>query len=153
MNAATLQAIRRYLFFSRGEAAALVGDVSDRAWRYWEEGDRPVPDSVQERLYTLVEWRKTTIDAESEPILKWVNAGRGMDKVPVLIWYNTLEDWLGLAGRDSLLWRPQCSIVAELCSKYAVPAISFESSVFYGWLGARPDSELMRKKWARECGY
>ena len=50
MQGAELEALRRLLFFSPPEAAALISGTSEQAWRRWESGARAVPDDVEEKI-------------------------------------------------------------------------------------------------------
>jgi hypothetical protein len=63
-----LAALRRLLFFSAAEAADFIGRVNEQAWHRWEEGSRPVPDDVAERILDLVAWRHAQIEAASARI-------------------------------------------------------------------------------------
>ena len=44
---ATIRAARLSLGLTQSQAGALVG-VTDRAWRYWERGERVMPSSAWE---------------------------------------------------------------------------------------------------------
>lgn len=157
MNPWTLQALRRLLFFSRREAAVLVAasderpnGVSDRAWRQWEHGERDIPLDVAENIERLAEWRRKAIDAA----VNQIEAARA--NLPVdaeldisLIWYESIDDWLTLAGHDPVLFRPQQSVVAELMERSPViRLVRFDPRAYATWLGKQPDSESMRSQWA-----
>lgn len=157
MNPWTLQALRRLLFFSRPEAALLVAasdkrpnGVSDRAWRQWEDGERSIPPDVAENIDRLADWRRTAIDeavTRIEVARASLPANAELDMA--LVWYESMDDWLTLAGRDPVLFRPQQSVVAELMERFPVTRlVRFDPPAYSAWLGKRTDSESIRGQWA-----
>lgn len=154
MTPATLQALRRLLFFSVEEAARLVAaaaehpqGVAPRSWQYWERGERPIPADVADTLHRLYAWRAQAI-AAADASIRDLQARHGPQADVVLVWYQTLDDWATLPDREALLWRPQCSVVAELAARYCAPLVSFDGPAYAAWLGKRKDSEVMRGEWA-----
>lgn len=143
MTPATLQALRRLLFFSVEEAAAMIGGVSPRSWQFWERGDRTIPDDVISTLQYLCVWRQKAIDVGSVQMAK---APPG--SCLALIWYATLDDWASMAGREPEMWRPHCSAVAELAARHGAHLVTFDGPAYAAWLGRRQDSEQMRGAWA-----
>lgn len=159
MTPTTLQALRRLLFFSRQEAALLVAagedrlnGVSDRTWRMWEDGARGIPRDVADNIRRLAAWRSAAIDGAHQQITqarKSLPTGTvlGID----LVWYETMSDWLTLAGRDPVLWRPQQSVVAAILAGIAgTRLVRFDGPAYSSWLDGRADSEAMRSAWAAE---
>ncbi len=73
MTPAALDALMERLGLSQIELARLL-DVSDRAVRYWQEGERPIPRAVELLLLamqhkdisprTLARWREKMEDAD-----------------------------------------------------------------------------------------
>jgi hypothetical protein len=154
MTPATLQALRRLLFFSVEEAALLVAasperpqGVSPRSWQYWERGERPVPADVTETIQRLCAWRAQAI-ATADAAVASMRARHGAPADVVLVWYQTIDDWASLAGREPLQWRPQCSVVAELAARHGARLVAFDGPAYAAWLGRRMDSETMRSEWA-----
>lgn len=145
MTPTTLQALRRLLFFSRPEAAELVGGVTERSWNFWESGDRPIPADVIERINDLVLWRESAIHAATHQIL---DADIPANTDVYLVWYDKLDDWMSLPGRKPELWRPQCSVVAQICADIDAIAVPFDAHDYQNWLDKRADSESMRAQWA-----
>lgn len=145
MKSFELEALRRLLFFSQPEAALLVGDVGERAWRRWEEGSRAVPADVASRLRGLADWRQQAIDAAVRQIAEAPPAAQ-----IALLWYADLEDWATLPGREPALWRPQQSVLAALLAEFAdrIRLVPFDGLAYAAWLARRPDSEAMRGHWA-----
>lgn len=152
MNSTTLQALRRLLFFTQAEAAALIGGVSERSWIHWERGTRSVPGDVSNRIRDLLAWRINALQAAGEAITE------GLSKAPIdadiappaLIWYTSVEDWMTLPGREPVLWRPQCSVIAELCATHNCITIPFDGPAYSRWLNEthQPDLEQTRGLWA-----
>lgn len=115
MTPATLQALRRLLFFSVDEAADLIGHVSPRSWQYWERGERTIPQDVADTLRFLVEWRAKAIETV-ESVTREQSRKRPIIEITSM-WYATPEEWLA-TGRPEIYWRPQQSATAALIAKY-----------------------------------
>jgi len=149
MNNIELQALRRLLFFSVPEAARLVAasndrpdGVQERTWRRWEDGTLAVPDNIAQTMTDLCDWRRIAIGAMRKQI-----DSTGDDADIVLIWYDILDDWVSMPGREPILWRPQCSVVAEAAGM-GLGLVLFDNSKYMKWLGDMVDSEIMRGEWA-----
>lgn len=147
MTGIELEALRRLLFFSPPEAAMLVANVSEQAWRRWEAGTRSVPGDVSAKLIQLSDWRLSAIDG----------AVRQVGSMPVdakisLVWYRSIDDWSTLPGREPALWRPQQSACAALMAEFSgrMRLVEFSGSRYSAWLGQRADGEDMRAYWANE---
>lgn len=116
MTPATLQALRRLLFFSTDEAAELIGGVSVRSWHYWERGGRPIPQDVADTIRELVAWRQRAIDATLAQ-LDELRTLHGEPQTITLTWYPTREAWLARDdGEPPIYWRPHCSVVASVAA-------------------------------------
>lgn len=150
MTATHLEALRRLLFFSVPEAAQHVAHASERAWRLWERGERSVPGDVAGTIRRMVDWRERAIQAAHAAIADAPQAaGEAIDLA--LVWYDTLEGWNSLAGRESALWRPHCSVMAELVATApGAYLVEFDAADYARWLGRRADSEIMRSRWAAQ---
>lgn len=158
MTPSTLQALRRLLFFSRPEAATLVGasisrprGVSDRAWRMFEAGDLPVPGDIAERIVELVRWRASALaaaEAQIDLMRQRLPPGASLDLA--LCWYESMDDWMTLPGRELIQFRPQQSVLAELAARHGARMVRFDAQDYAHWLGGRGDSEAMRAAWAGE---
>jgi hypothetical protein len=140
-----LEAARRLLFFSPPEAASMVSDTSEQAWRRWESGARKVPDDVVSRMKELIEWRQAAIDATVKQI-----SAAPMEAAIALIWYESLDDWATLPGREPAFWRPQQSVCAAVFAEFPgrLRLVRFDVPEYSAWLGGRKDSETMRGQWA-----
>ena len=159
MDKTTLQALRRSLFFSRQEAALWVAagadrpnGVTDRSWRMWEDGSRPIPADIAETITRLIAWRAESIKKSSD-IIKGQSKPRSNPDAVCLIWYETPADWVSLAGREAIFWRPQQSVCAALQSIFTtVRLIPFNRDSFALWRAQNapslPDSEQLRSRWA-----
>lgn len=140
-----LEALRRLLFFSPPEAAALIGGVAEQTWRRWEAGRRAVPADVAGRLRDLADWRLAAIDAAARQV-----AAAPATASVALVWYNTLDDWATLPGREPALWRPQQSVSAALLAEFSerIAMVRFDAPAYANWLAGRDDGEHMRAVWA-----
>lgn len=152
MNNLELQSLRRLLFFSVPEAALFVAasneridGVQERSWRRWEEGTVPVPPNIAERMMDLCKWRAQALEAMRGAITDGQADHHELDLV--MVWYDTLEGWATLDGREPVLWRPQCSVVAESVAMGG-RLVEFDSVSYAKWLAKRKDSEQMRGAWA-----
>jgi hypothetical protein len=149
LTPATLQALRRLLFFSVDEAASMIGGVSPRSWQYWERGNRTIPEDVIKSIRGLCTWRAQAL-ATAEKQIAELQARHGPAAQVALLWYQSLDDWATLPGREPVQWRPQCSVVAELAARHNARLVTFDGPAYAAWLGRRKDSEAMRGAWAAE---
>ena len=147
MTPATLQALRRLLFFSVDEAAAMIGGVSPRSWQFWERGDRTIPADVIAIVGNLCRWRSAAIDAAENQIYDLKARHRNPNGL-TLVWYQTIGDWATLPGRDPLQWRPQCSVIAAIAASHSAKLVAFDGAAYRAWLENRTDTESMRGAWA-----
>ncbi len=148
----TLTALRTLLFFTRLEAAQLIAaspnrpnGVSYRAWKQWEDGERPIPVDVAENIMRLADRRTEWLDAARQEIYRL--ADTGVEDI-ALCWYGTPEAWASLPGRETADWRVQQSILAELAAECGARLIRFERGSYDAWRNNRPDDESMRAAWA-----
>lgn len=148
MKSFELEALRRLLFFSPPEAALLISQTSEQAWRRWESGARAVPVDVAERMTGLANWRQQAIDAA----VKQISAAPSEVGI-ALVWYDTVDDWASLPGREPVLWRPQQSVIAALLAEFPgrVSIVRFDVPEYATWLDGRNDSETMRGRWSAEA--
>lgn len=156
MNATELQALRRLFFFSTLEAATLVAaspdrpaGVNERAWKHWEAGAREVPADVAKRMRMLFNWRTVAIGTMNDAVEDAQDAAGGSASALALCWYTALDDWASLPGREPILWRPQCSVLAEIVGEHSqARLVPFDGPAYRVWLASRADSEKMRGAWA-----
>lgn len=124
-----------------------ISGVQERTWRRWEDGTLAVPDNIAEMILKLCEWRARALDAMHGAIGEGKDAHGELDIV--LVWYDTMDGWASLAGREPILWRPQCSVIAEAVALGA-RLVEFDTAHYAQWLGKRRDSEQMRGAWAAD---
>lgn len=147
MTPTELQALRRLLFFPVDEAARFIGGVSPRSWQYWERGERQIPEEVRREIVRLCRWRADAIRTTDAQIAA-LRSKHGSGRVS-LIWYRSLEDWLTL-DREPVLWRPHCSVVAEIVARHGARLVPFDAPSYAAWLDGREDTEVMRSEWASD---
>ena len=79
MKKEQLQGLRKALFLDVKEASELIGNVSPRSWQYWESGDRPVPQDVEEKMLNLSKLKndaeKAVLDEGFEYSYKYYDFG------------------------------------------------------------------------------
>ncbi|MFZ6756493.1 DUF1870 family protein [Undibacterium sp. Ji50W] len=152
MNGVTLKAIRSLLHFSQHEAAELIGGVTQRNWSNWEAGAQKIPQDVISMINYLMACRKKAI-AETQAAIKtyYQQMPADVSKKPIaLVWYDNFEDWCTLPYRESIMWRPQQSVLAHLISVENCNIVQFDAAAYENWLGRRTDSDSMRNQWAAE---
>lgn len=152
MNGVSLKAMRSLLHFNQHEAAELIGGVSVRTWSNWEAGAQKIPQDVISMINYLMVCRKKAItDTQTAIKTYYLQMPPGVSKKPVaLVWYDSFEDWCTLPYRESIMWRPQQSVVAHLISVENCNVVQFDAGAYEAWLGRRPDSDSMRNQWAEE---
>ncbi len=152
MNGVSLKAMRSLLHFNQHEAAELISGVSVRTWSNWEAGAQKILQDVISMINYLMVCRKKTItDTQTAIKTYYLQMPPGVSKKPVaLVWYDSFEDWCTLPYRESIMWRPQQSVVAHLISVENCNVVQFDAGVYEAWLGRRPDSDSMRNQWAEE---
>ena len=140
-----LKAYRNILFFTTAEAATLIGGCREKDWQEMEAGQRAVPTDVEKQILDLIEWRQNAINAVSSQILATPGS-----PVNLIIFYETLDEWASLPGREPTLWRPHQSVCASLLAMHPdqTRLIAFNGPAYASWLADRPDSEKMRALWA-----
>ena len=152
MNGIKLKAIHSLLHFSQHEAAELIGGVSVRSWNSWEAGEQQIPQDVISVINYLLVCRKKAIAEAQTAIKNWhlqLPSG-GSKKTVALLWYDSFEDWCTLPYRESIMWRPQQSVVAHLIGTEHCSLVQFDIDAYGKWLGRDTDSDAMRNKWAAE---
>jgi hypothetical protein len=115
MHHTELQALRRLLFLTPGEAARwLAADserpqgVEERTWNRWEAGTKPTPDNVAAAVLALVDWR-------AQQVARLVADIEASTTRPhVLPWVDDADDWKG-GGRAR--WRAHQSACAEAMAR------------------------------------
>lgn len=125
MTPTTLQALRRLLFFSVPEAAEHIGGVTERSWRKWEDGDRAVPEDVIGKITAMAAWRMRALTEAEAAIKDARRAMRGHPEAaaPTVTWYVSAAAWARAERNRPEMWRPHCSVVAEICARHGAEAV------------------------------
>ena len=148
MNNIELEAVRRFLFLSVPEAARMVSETSEAAWRKWEYGKNPVPVDVQSRLRMMLEYREGVVDMLDGSIGKILDESETGELNIPLIWYDSVDDFLTYSEYP-MFWRPYCSAISEICASYhSIHLVKFNQKSYHEWLNSKQDNEDMRLKWA-----
>ena len=96
------------------EAAEFVGNVSTRAWQYWESGRNSVPLDVEKAIYHLIEKRRLLIQALT-PSEECITES----KVFSLPYYHCSELFVSEhPEKNKLDWRVYQSAVTYLFNKH-----------------------------------
>lgn len=151
MTPTTLQALRRLLFFSIGEAAQFIAtpSVPEQQWQAWEDGTQNVPAAISQRLQELVDWRSTALAATADNIRQQIKDKGGVPEAIFILWYERMEDWTSLPRRNATMWRIQQSVCAGLLGMFrTIKPVAFDAAAYALWLGNREDSESLRAEWA-----
>lgn len=146
MNNIELQALRRLLFYTIPEAAALISGTSTRAWEHWESGQRPVPEDVAAQMVKLAGWRQNAINEILAERKKLEKNHRDPGQIS-LVYYNNSIDFM----HNPQLWRPAQSVCAAfLAIDNRVRLVNFNLSAYTAWLNGRKDSQSLRAAWAAQ---
>jgi DNA-binding XRE family transcriptional regulator len=98
------------------EAAAELLDVSDRTYRAWEAGKRPIPHRVRDELAQRIEQTWTIVDRIRDA-LKELSASAGPDDLPpAVVAYRGDKDYRRAHPRAPLTarwWRTCCVLAAS----------------------------------------
>lgn len=155
MTPTLLHALRKLMFFSPGEAAALIAadrenpqGVGEAQWLQWESGAAAIPEEIVESVRTLLSWRAKMIWTSVAMLETAMAVTYKQQKDIALTWYETLEDWRTLPEHRDSHWRPYCSAAAELAARYGVKLVPFNQPAYLAWLGERKDTEALRADWA-----
>lgn len=155
MTPTTLQALRRLLFLTRKDASLFIAanperpeGVSEPEWAQWENGERPIPENIAQRITELVDWRSTALAATADAIRQQIK-DKGVPESVFIIWYENLEDWKSLPNREPVMWRIQQSVCAALASMFStICLVPFNAEAYSLWLNGREDTESLRAEWA-----
>lgn len=158
MNPTELNTLRRSLWLTREQAGALNG-MTERSWRYLENGTRPIPDDVQARMHQLDAAANAMADAVWDEYGNLTAPPRRIewrDIEAVLLRYASDAD-LHAAHPDmaglpvdfhaSATDRARLLLEAEGSS---VRIVLFDRPAYAGWIAMRdlPDNPASRAAWA-----
>lgn len=148
MNGTTLKALRLALGFTQKEASNMIGAVSMRTWRYWEDEGRTIPADVKVSIRELGKFKNKLI-AETSAQVNLMIENHGMPESIAITYYPSLDSWMTQADAMPVQWKPHCMAMAMIAEKYVfVDLIAFDAVPYAAWLGGRLDNSAMRAQWA-----
>lgn len=148
MNGTTLKALRLALGFTQEEAARMIGAVSMRSWRYWEDEGRTIPADVEATMRELGRFKLKLIEEASAQISQMTKKHGANDSI-ALTYYSTLEDWMTQDGARAIQWKPHRMAMGALAEKYETSElIEFKPVEYRQWLNGRRDDSSMLAQWA-----
>lgn len=148
MNGTTLKALRLALGFTQEEAANMIGAVSMRTWRYWEDEGRTIPADVKANMRELIFFKKTLVDNAVLQIAQMIEAQGAPERVAIT-YYATLDAWMTQDGALPMQWKPHCMAMGAVAEHYDfVNLIAFDAIQYQAWLGAQSDNSALRAQWA-----
>lgn len=148
MNGTTLKALRLALGFTQEEAARMIGAVSMRSWRYWEDEGRTIPQDVVLTVRELVNF-KYKIIREVSNHLEAMIATHGEPEKIAITYYSSLETWMTQDDVNPTQWKPHCMAMATIAERFQiVNLIAFDATAYQQWLGLRLDNSALRAQWA-----
>lgn len=126
-----LQALRQLLLLTQGEAAQLIGNVSERSWQYWESGRRPVPEDVAVLMRSIASDRAQLLDAAITQLRARPDNASGL-----AVWYQDATDWRWRERPGEALWARNVhnSVLAELLGRGLVTLVKFDPKDFSAWV-------------------
>lgn len=147
MNGTTLKALRLALGFTQEEASNMIGAVSMRTWRYWEDEGRTIPADVIASVRELIKFKQMLIENSVAQIEQMIDAMG--DAEIAITYYSTLDAWMTQDGAQPVQWKPHCMAMGTLAEKYsAIKLIAFDAVKYQEWLGSKKDSSAIRAQWA-----
>lgn len=148
MNGTTLKALRLALGLTQEEASNMIGAVSIRTWRYWEDEGRTIPGDVKIAIRELGIFKQNLITETINQIELMIKS-HGLPEAISINYYSTLDTWMTQDGALPSQWKPHCMAMAAIAEKYDfVNLIAFDAVQYQTWLGKRLDSSAMRAQWA-----
>jgi len=161
MNPTELNTLRRSLWLTREQSGALNG-MTERSWRYLENGTRPIPADVQARMRQLDdaanamadaawdEYGNLTVRRLGQPIIEWTEIEA------VLLRYASDADLAAahpdMAGLPADLHAAAIDRARILLEGEGarVRIVLFERPAYAGWIAMRnmPDNPASRAAWA-----
>ncbi|MGP3505486.1 Aca2/YdiL-like domain-containing protein [Paracidovorax citrulli] len=138
-----LRAVRRLMFFEVHEAAAMIGRTDERTWASWEAGENGLPVSVAIDFTVLLEWYRARLSRMR------MFAQLNSTGLIAHLWYESLDDWLSLDGREALHWRPEQAVTAAVLGEFTdrFKLVTFDLPAYANWLSGREDSQSERDAW------
>ena len=112
MNGTTLKALRLALGFTQEEASNMIGAVSMRTWRYWEDEGRTIPADVKATMRELGRFKQKLINEISQKI-----DAMGADETAIT-YYSTLDAWMKQDCAMPIQWKPHCMAMGAIAEKY-----------------------------------
>lgn len=157
MNPTELNTLRRSLWLTREQAGAING-MTERSWRYLENGTRPIPQDVQDRMRQLDDAANAMADAAWDEYgnLTGANGVEWREVEAVLLRYARDAD-LAAAHPEMAGWpvdlhsaaidRARILLEGEGAS---VRIVLFDPSAYAGWITERgmEDNPASRAAWA-----
>ena len=148
MNGTTLKALRLALGFTQEEAANMIGSVSMRTWRYWEDEGRTIPADVKATMRDLIAFKKTLVNNAILQIAQMIQA-QGTPERVAITYYATLDAWMTQDDALPMHWKPHCMAMGALAEHYElVSLMAFDAIQYQAWLGRRSDNSASRAQWA-----
>lgn len=147
MTSVELLSSREVLMLSQAECAEIIGNVSLRCWRYWEFGERSIPDYVQARMYELLKARNEILSHTESLIYEKIEKLGDNFKIAILL-YITPDDFNGSKVEFNIVNSVAKFIYGRYCEH--VNLISFNAESFNAWCleNGKEDSQETRSEWA-----
>ena len=117
MNGTTLKALRLALGLTQEEASNMIGAVSMRTWRYWEDEGRTIPADVKIAIRELGIFKQKLIDETSHQIQLMADT-HGKPESVAINYYGSLNDWMAQDGALPAQWKPHCMAMAAVAETY-----------------------------------
>ena len=95
----------------------MIGAVSIRTWRYWEDEGRTIPADVKSTMRELIAFKKTLRDNAILQIEQTIK-NQGMPERVAITYYATLDAWMTQDGALPMQWKPHCMAMGALAEHY-----------------------------------
>lgn len=153
MNAIEVNTLRRSLWLTREQAGKLNG-MTERSWRYLEDGTRAIPDDVQKRMRSLDAAASAMADAIWDEHFNLSAASGDLRGVAiVLVRYANTADLLAthpdlpVDMHSAAIDRARIMLEGEGAT---VRIVLFDAAAYRDWLAGKgmPDNQASRAAWA-----
>lgn len=130
MNGTTLKALRLALGFTQEEASNMIGAVSMRTWRYWEDEGRKIPDDVIATIRDLIRFKRMIVQQSCQQLEKMVKP-LGEPARVAITYYSSLDDWMTQVGAEPAQWKPHSMAMGAVAEQFEfVELVAFDSLTY-----------------------
>ncbi|MDR0588331.1 MAG: YdiL family protein [Burkholderiales bacterium] len=152
MTPEELRNLRTRFCYTVEEAAYWIGETTIAVWQSYEDGKKPVPKEMAERMEMINLWFQATVDSTAQHLRQEPQAA-----LITLIWYDDINDWLDTGHKFLFLWRAYLQVCLKLKEMFNdfIVLHRFDKDAFAAWvkenhLQDEPVDDNLTLRWASE---